>query len=124
MSESVKPEPAAWCWEQYGRANEYCFEAEWFWCYDSTKPDDLDAAIVRNEAPLYTADQLTAAHAAGVRAGMLRAAQMCDEEAEYRRTEGAGSHDGRYDWQADGAEQCAAAIRSEAEREGENNGLR
>jgi hypothetical protein len=123
MSESVKPEPAAWCWEQYGRANEYCFEAEWFWCYDSTKPDDLDAAIVRNEAPLYTADQLTAAHAAGVRAGMLRAAQMVPTSWLDSLLTGKEAVVGTPPFGCPDIERLlsaiAAAIRSEAEREGE-----
>jgi hypothetical protein len=53
----------------------------------------------------FYADQLTAAHAAGVRAGMLRAAQIAR----------------RYDaWEyGTVGEKIAAAIRSEAEREGE-----
>jgi hypothetical protein len=66
-------------------------------------------------AALYTADQLTAAHAAGVRAGMLRAAQIA--EAEEVDAAGTGNDaDAAYNL---ACEHIAAAIRSEAEREGE-----
>jgi hypothetical protein len=62
----------------------------------------------------FYADQLTAAHAAGVRAGMLRAAQMVESmTARERWISGAIN--------SQQAKPCkiAAAIRSEAEREGE-----
>jgi predicted metal-dependent phosphotriesterase family hydrolase len=92
MSESVKPEPAAYLTEHEDHgpmlfldrveASSYCAEGE-------------------EPQALYTADQMQAMHAAGVRAGMLRAAQIA---------EGFDACDPKY---------IAAAIRSEAEREGE-----
>jgi hypothetical protein len=71
---------------------------------ESVKPEPFGFHLITGQ-PLYTADQITAAHAAGVRAGMLRAAQIAR----------------RYDaWEyGTVGEKIAAAIRSEAEREGE-----
>jgi hypothetical protein len=61
------------------------------------------------------ADQLTAAHAAGVRAGMLRAAQIAESE----RVDAAATGEETDVAYNAACEHIAAAIRSEAEREGE-----
>jgi hypothetical protein len=50
------------------------------------------------------ADQISAAHAAGVRAGMLRAAQIAETVA----------FDGCHEWRREAVDMCAAAIRAEA----------
>jgi hypothetical protein len=98
MSESVKlPEPVA-----HVAVNVSGGNAGIAW---RGVPSPDAPFLVKDGEPLYTADQLTAAHAAGVRAGMLRAAQIAR----------------RYDaWEyGTVGEKIAAAIRSEAEREGE-----
>jgi hypothetical protein len=80
---------------------------------ESVKPEPFGFHLITGQ-PLYTADQITAAHAAGVRAGMLRAAQMVESmTARERWISGAIN--------SQQAKPCkiAAAIRAEAEREGE-----
>jgi hypothetical protein len=108
MSEKLPkmPEPAAWCWEQYGLMNEFCSEHEWFWCYDSTKPDESDRAVFRDEVPLYTASQVLSLQ----RDTWMRAMEVAANAAE-----SAEAGDGSHDYNA-GAEtmrdRCAAAIRA------------
>ncbi len=43
-------------------------------------------------------------------------AKECDEEAAFALRCGDGDRSGMYEWQADGAEKCAAAIRARSER--------
>jgi hypothetical protein len=106
MSESVKlPEPAAWMDSGTNR------------CSRKFRPDWVTANA------LYTADQLTAAHAAGVRAGMLRAAQMVPTSWLDSLLTGKEAVVGTPPFGCPDIERLlsaiAAAIRSEAEREGE-----
>lgn len=49
--------------------------------------------------------------------------KACEAEAAAIRKEGAGCHDGRYDWMADGAERCAEALRSNAQAQGAGGGF-
>ena len=39
-------------------------------------------------------------------------AKVCDAEARQFERNSDGAHDGRYDWKADGADDCAAGIRA------------
>jgi len=49
---------------------------------------------------------------AGVKAERKACAKVCEEEKESFMRDAYGSDDGRYDWKADGAMNCAAAIRA------------
>ena len=60
----------------------------------------------------FTADQMRAYAAAAVAMERERCATLCLEVAEGLRQEGDGCTDGRYDWKADGAEDCASEIRA------------
>lgn len=53
---------------------------------------------------------------AAVLAEREECAQECDAEAEFALRCGDGDRSGMYEWQADGAEKCAAAIRARSER--------
>lgn len=44
-------------------------------------------------------------------------AKVCEIEAKAFEQLASGSHDGQYDWKADGAMDCAAAIRVRGEKE-------
>jgi hypothetical protein len=103
MSESVKlPEPVA-----HVAVNVSGGNAGIAW---RGVPSPDAPFLVKDGEPLYTADQLTAAHAAGVRAGMLRAAQIA--EAEEVDAAGTGNDaDAAYNL---ACEHIAAAIRAEA----------
>ena len=69
---------------------------------------------VRENPPYFGAsEEALLRFAALVRADEREAcAKVCEEEKESFMRDAYGSDDGRYDWKADGAMNCAAAIRA------------
>lgn len=71
-------------------------------------PDDFRYGDVLG----YTADQMREYARAVERAAYVKAEQVCIETAAELRRCADGCTDGRYDWKADGAADCADAIRA------------